>query len=893
VADGTQTYLTHEIDITPYLSTTNFGFRSGDAMVMSISYDTNPWGSLSSCNLLGGISSSSINQRAYCNVGSNTKVYIVNVGGFIADPLLSITTNYRVKIQLVSSGLSNVPNNNNFNFYAQLYANYDAYINGYQPILNNYNSIATASSSLCYYINPSTCYNSQTTATMGVFQVQSLSDTFMRVAFSPSSSFNFGATTTYYHDFSITFNGFNFGPTCAISNVVYEFSSSSTPGSGVNNTVPIQNTACDIKHIFLRLYGQAFANYWGNSGPSNTGQFVPGQYIIFYVTISADSTNRDLPTYHHEYLFIQGTYNYYLTSYVLQTQATVTMPALALASSATLSTLSTNVGGTTEFSFKLTSSNINFGPQTNGYWLLAEFMTTSGWTGNNEPFATYANPSILDDSLACKCISGASPLSVSAASAIVDTTCTRRVPNGTFTNYAILINTNVQLTQDLICYFPEFKVPSSTSFSVEFKLVYGDAFPPELTTVTTKYSSLYRVTSNTLTFGTTPTMTITGFNTLTETPNFYAAATTDVGSVYSGAYSLYGSWSSGLNSPYIYINFLSAGPIPVNSFCSDLNIFLQCRVYTSLVYVVVAQLKSTSASNFNISSSGSLLYPPSQTSLANYGANIYVGVGSWQYSTAISRSQSKLTPISTSGIFNVYSDKYGSTKAGYQTNLFFSFNPSGQFLYNNFVTNSQLVISWTGSIATTNCQVWVQGEPLVNLQCATAGNSLVIISPYYDYSTSNNIIVSIGLTNPSSTTTFYANLYSYYYSSSRYSLTISTQATYSTDATYTSYTQIAKSTVSVYPFHSRISTVANAPMRIRFKLPSSSMATANGKFMFTYSQIQYSSAHLCYIIAYASYTAMMQQTERTVYKVYSCSSTGTTINVVPPYTLTLTSSNYY
>jgi hypothetical protein len=38
---------------------------------------------------------------------------------------------------------------------------------------------------------------------------------------------------------------------------------------------------------------------------------------------------------------------------------------------------------------------------------------------------------------------------------------------------------------------------------------------------------------------------------------------------------------------------------------------------------------------------------------------------------------------------------------------------------------------------------------------------------------------------------------------------------------------------------------------------------------------------------------MMQQTERTVYKVYSCSSTGTTINVVPPYTLTLTSSNYY
>lgn len=338
-----------------------------------------------------------------------------------------------------------------------------------------------------------------------------------------------------------------------------------------------------------------------------------------------------------------------------------------------------------------------------------------------------------------------------------------------------------------------------------------------------------------------------------------------------------------MNSPYIYINFQSAGPIPINNFCSDLNVFLQCRVYTNLIYVVVAQLKSTSVSSFNISNSGTpLFYPPSQTSLSNYGAKIYVGVGTWQYSTSISRSQSNLTPLSSSSLFNVYSDKYGSNKVGYQANLFFSFNPTGQFLYNNFVTGSQLVISWSGLTTTTNCQVWVQGEPLVKLLCATASNSLVITSPYNDYSTTNNIIATIGLQNPSSSATFTANLYSYYYSGSRYSLTMSIQNTYTPDASYVSYSQVAKSTVWMYRFSARMSTVANAPLRVRFTIPSSSVGNTNGVLVISYSQIQYSSAHLCYIIAYNSYTAMSQQTQRNTYKSASCTSSGTSIYVTPP-----------
>lgn len=317
-------------------------------MVISISYDSSPWGTLLSCDLLGGVASTSINQRAYCNVNSNTNIYIVNVGGFIADPLLAVTSNYRVKVRLLSSGLATTSNSNNFNFFFRVYANYDAYINNYHPIAYEYNAVFTGTNNLCFTNVPSSCIISQSTAPSGTFQVQALSDTFMRVAFSPSGVLNFGSNTNYVHAFGITYNGFNFGPSCSISNVAFEFSSTSNPGSGTNNSVAISSTSCNYNYIELRFSGKAFADYWGGVGAASTGLFSPGQYIILYITISPDPSSRDLPTYHHEYLWLHGVYSYYSPStWYTSVQNTATMPALSLASSATFTALSNNVGGTT------------------------------------------------------------------------------------------------------------------------------------------------------------------------------------------------------------------------------------------------------------------------------------------------------------------------------------------------------------------------------------------------------------------------------------------------------------------------------------------------------------------------------------------------------------------
>ena len=91
--------------------------------------------------------------------------------------------------------------------------------------------------------------------------------------------------------------------------------------------------------------------------------------------------------------------------------------------------------------------------------------------------------------------------------------------------------------------------------------------------------------------------------------------------------------------------------------------------------------------------------------------------------------------------------------------------------------------------------MWVESEPTVELYCDVSGSSLIVTSPYYDYTTSNNIMISLGLTNPTSASTnFDLLLYSYYYSSSIYELTISRSATYTTDITYTSgtYTLVSK-----------------------------------------------------------------------------------------------------
>ncbi len=133
-------------------------------------------------------------------------------------------------------------------------------------------------------------------------------------------------------------------------------------------------------------------------------------------------------------------------------------------------------------------------------------------------------------------------------------------------------------------------------------------------------------------------------------------------------------------------------------------------MYNNLLNLVVAKLKSNSATSFSMSrGSSDITYPSSQYSDSSvYNGILYIGSGQWTYSATISRTQANLAPIS-SNTFSVYSDLYGTTKATYPSIVIISMGMSGKTLYRYLDTGSKLVVSFTG-IATqkSSCQVWVQ-----------------------------------------------------------------------------------------------------------------------------------------------------------------------------------------
>jgi hypothetical protein len=133
----------------------------------------------------------------------------------------------------------------------------------------------------------------------------------MQVAFAPYNNPNYGTSTAFQHYFRITFNGFNYGAGCSISNVIFEMSTSTTPGTGYNNTSPITGTSCTSTYIQLYFNGLGFPSYWGGVGPAADGIWNSNEYLIFYITISPDPSARDLPSLQHEYIFVQASYNYY------------------------------------------------------------------------------------------------------------------------------------------------------------------------------------------------------------------------------------------------------------------------------------------------------------------------------------------------------------------------------------------------------------------------------------------------------------------------------------------------------------------------------------------------------------------------------------------------------
>jgi hypothetical protein len=87
--------------------------------------------------------------------------------------------------------------------------------------------------------------------------------------------------------------------------------------------------------------------------------------------------------------------------------------------------------------------------------------------------------------------------------------------------------------------------------------------------------------------------------------------------------------------------------------------------------------------------SDDLFYPSSLASDETFNGFIYVGTTSWLRYTPIYRTKTNLATISNNK-FNVFSDKYGSKRYNYNTNLLISMSINGKTLYNYLNTGSKI-----------------------------------------------------------------------------------------------------------------------------------------------------------------------------------------------------------
>ena len=214
ISDGTDTNFMVEMDLTPALnSLSNFEFRNGDEMVLYFTFSRVEWGTTKSCQLIGGVISTSPTKKAYCMIASN-HIMIRNVAGFEENANLDAATNKRVKFTFVGDSLGDYTSTTRY-ITTYLYANYDAYSNSYQAIF--YEDATLINN--CYYPTSSTCWYSHNDA-YSYFELQKVTDTSIQAVYKVASNRNFGGNY-YDHYFSVDFNTFGYGSGCSVSSTIF------------------------------------------------------------------------------------------------------------------------------------------------------------------------------------------------------------------------------------------------------------------------------------------------------------------------------------------------------------------------------------------------------------------------------------------------------------------------------------------------------------------------------------------------------------------------------------------------------------------------------------------------------------------------------------------------
>lgn len=177
----------------------------------------------------------------------------------------------------------------------------------------------------------------------------------------------------------------------------------------------------------------------------------------------------------------------------------------------------------------------------------------------------------------CQCFSGVGPLALSSTTPFAAATCYRRLPPTTSDTYSITVDVNVPASQDVTCYFPEWKIIAGHTIQPEFKTIYGLSFPKAIPGSASYGGFHKRLSSNSIVLtGSVPDMGssyVSSVSNMYESTNLYASATT-VQTTTSTAHTITIVLPAAQNRPYIYLDLNNAGPVANTAFCLDTNSFL-------------------------------------------------------------------------------------------------------------------------------------------------------------------------------------------------------------------------------------------------------------------------------------------------------------------------------
>lgn len=429
---------------------------------------------------------------------------------------------------------------------------------------------------------------------------------------------------------------------------------------------------------------------------------------------------------------------------------------------------------------------------------------------------------------------------------------------------------------------------SGQNYKVTFKVVTGLGFSnfPTLSGNTNLVGSQFETVSNTITASAAGSLT-----TITNSESSVYGSAKTVGSTQSGSYTLTLNLNANLANPFAYVQFNSAGPVPDSSMCANSFSFTDCRVYNGINSLVVARSASSSTNSLVLASSATAItYPAGYSSnSANYTVTALVGSGSsYSRTSTVSRTQANLVPAVTT----VYAqqDFFTSKKSGYNSVLVSTFQLAVAFAPSHLL---QLIFS--GVTIAGDCSVSIASNPSTRFMCLVAGSTISVYTNATFSSTSVQIAVFVGVTNPSADPTVRVRHYKSYASSGSYVALSDSVGTYSIDATDNSLNRMEKSRLLKLPFYPRMYTASNAPIRVRFKLNSNIAAEANQVLTLAHPRLAQVAAVgnvYCFLREYGSLDVLEDSTLLHMQGVKSTAG-GTVLHLDAPRTAGLSAASYY